>query len=789
LSEIEHTRRRRRRTVATLFVVMASALAGVGALSASAQGPSGDADTVFVNGRVMLYGDTSTPRAIMSSEINWAQALAVEDGLISYVGDDKGVQDQIGPDTEVVDLQNKMLMPGLGDGHMHGGPSADCNMGYEGGTIEDVLGKLKACLLRGDQVAHLKSNFVLNADLLQGEGLQPPGTRLDRHVLDRLSADPADDPFGTGTTRPIVVGNMDAHKSYTNTQAIVNGGLDENTPDPPDGFIGRDPDGYPNGQFSDFGADWGPRLPAPPNAAFLQKVNDYETANSVGITSVFQATGSGNSVATLKKLADAGKLTVHVNQALSAGGIRGVTDPAVIDKQIDGFDAIRAASSGYSNPASPGEITVDTVKVFCDGVPEFPGQTAAMLEPYRVNIGTPENPQWVPGELRGEDPSCEDAQLGYIELDRRRWNIHVHSLGDRATRASLNNFEAAMDANASWDRRDTLTHLQFVDDRDLARLGELGVVANFQAQLFQRDAWSTAGIEGYIAPDRMDNLYPAKDLIDGGAVASFGIDWPVTALKPWAAIEQAVTREGQVNAAQAIYPGTLNAGDGISLAQAYKASTIGVAYQMHLDDISGSIEVGKSADLIIVDRDPYNPPGGEAGSLAGAKADLTKAQDAAKAAMAQAAKSQEAKAAADAAVAEAVKGVKPAETKKTRAKARLKAAKVKLKAAKVKGRGEKRAKKGVKRAQKTLKRAKSALKVARQERGDAVAAAAAATAAAADAGNAATSADAAVVRAKRTLGERQQAWDTAHAEAIKDISNTQVLRTMLAGETVYRNAG
>ena len=602
------------------------ACAGLLAMTDSAGAGDDAADRVYVNGRVMLYPDDGSPEQMMSNSLDWAQAVAVTDGVISYVGTDEGADAFVGPDTEVVDLQNKMMMPGLGDGHMHGGPNTDCNMGYEGGTIEDVLGKLKACLLRADQVGALNSNALLSADLLQGEGLLPEGTRLDRHILDRLSADPADDPFGTGTTRPISVGNMDGHKEYTNTQAIVNAGLDENTPDPPDGFIGRDPDGYPNGQFSDFFGNWGTRLPAPPDSAYLRKIDDYETANSLGITTVFHAGGGGGSVNLLKRLADDGELTMHVNQGLSAGGIRGVDDPAVIDGQIANFNAIRQASDGYSNPASPGEINIDTTKVFCDGVPEFPGQTAAMLDPYRINVGTPENPQWVPGDWRGEEPSCEDARLGYIELDRAHWNIHCHCLGDRSTRVTLNNLEAAMDENATWDRRHTLTHLQFIDDHDLDRFGELGVVANFQAQLFQRDAWSVGGIEGYIAPDRMDNMYPAKDLIDGGAVATFGIDWPVTGLRPWAVLEQGVTREGQVNPAQAIYPGTLNPSDAISLAQSYKASTIGVAYQTHLDDITGSIEVGKSADMIVVDQDPFLLPGGIQAKLKEAKKKLKQAE-------------------------------------------------------------------------------------------------------------------------------------------------------------------
>jgi predicted amidohydrolase YtcJ len=591
-------------SVTTLAVVAGALALAAGAHERTGAGHHGDrnADTVFLNGRVLLYPKT---HHLISDRIDWAKAVAVDDGVITFVGNNGRARKHIGRRTEVVNLKGKTLMPGLGDGHLHGGPGQQCHLDYEGGTVEEVLGKLKDCLLRADQVEHLDSNFRLTATEFQGEGMQPPGVRLDRHVLDRLSADPADDPFGTGTTRPIVIRHMDNHKTYTNTQAIVNAGLDENTPDPPDGFIGRDPDGYPNGQFSDFRADWGPSLPQPPDFDYTSKISDYSHANSVGITSILHPGGGVDDLELEKRLADDGSLTVRVNQALSAFAVRGVDDPAVIDALVSDLNDARSEFDGYASPASPGDISVDTVKIGCDGVPEFPGQTAAMIEPYRVNIGTPEDPEWVPSDWRGEEPSCSDALLGFDRLDEAKWTIHTHSLGDRAVRESLDNFEAIQAENEPWDRRHTITHLEFVDDADIPRFGELGVVASMSLQWNQRDAWSVDGIEGYIAPDRMDNLYPARGVRKGGAVIAQGSDWPVTELVPWSAIEQAVTRTGEVNPARAIYPGPLSPQQSISLPRAVKASTIGVAYQMHREDEVGSIAKGKYADLIVTDQNVF----------------------------------------------------------------------------------------------------------------------------------------------------------------------------------------
>ena len=787
---------RRLRVLSLCAAVMFLAIAAVALLpggeSSNAAAP-GAADKAYVNGRVLLYPDSDE---MMSSDIGWAQAVAVRDGKISYVGDDEGVKQQIDSGTEIVDLKNRLMMPSLGDGHLHGGTEPMCNMKYEGGTVEDVLGKLKACLLRDDQVAHLNSNYRLSASYLMGEGMLPAGTRLDRHVLDRLSKDPSEDEFGTGTTRPIVVGHMDFHKTYTNTKAIVNAGLDENTPDPTDGFIGRDEDGYPNGQFADFRANWGPSLPAAPDANYLGRVQNIEFANSLGITAIHRPGGGLADLNAAKRLADEGELTVKLNQGLAGDTVRGETNPAVLDTWINGLNANRSNFDGYTSPESPGEVKVNTIKVFCDGVPEFPGQTAAMLEPYRTNVGTPENPQWVEGTWRGEEPSCEDAELGFVKLDRAKWNIHIHSLGDRSTRVSLDNFETAMKENATWDRRNSITHLQFIDDRDIPRFGELGVIASVQHQFNQRDGWSVDGIEGYIAPDRKDNMYPTKDLLDGGAVIAQGADWPVTPLVPWTAIEQAVTREGQVNPARAIYPGQLNGGDAITLEQAIKSSTIGVAYQMGFEKETGSIEVGKDADLIAIDKDPYNPPGGELEAMEDAKSGLAAATEGLKAEESSLASAQAGAASAVNALTDAkgVLGRATAESRKAKAarkkaRANLKKAKA-SKAMKKKAKAKKKAR--VKRAKKRLDRANRAAEGAAAKARAADKAASAAATAASSADRAVESAKDAVEAAKQkvttgkaTVSASEAAYEAAKAEAIKSVDSTKVLLTDLVGERVY----
>ncbi|HET7294015.1 MAG TPA: amidohydrolase family protein [Vicinamibacteria bacterium] len=581
------------------------ALVGVTILAGLSSGQTNAqlaADTVFLDGQVLLYPNGGS---LMSHLVSWAQAVAVKDGRIAFVGNNDGAKRRIGPNTRVVDLKGRILMPGLGDGHLHGGTEGStCPMDYEGGTVDEVLAKLKACLLRHDQVAHLKSKFVLRPDQFNVNGMAPAGTAITRQDLDRLSKEPSKDEFGTGTTRPIVIRDMGGHQTFTNTAAIVNGDLNEKTAQPPGAFIGRDPNGYPNGQFSDFSAKWGPSVPEERDAAYRATVADYRNANRVGITLILHPGGDVESLQVLKRVADDGNLTVRVNQAISAFEIRGETDPAAVDKLINGLNDVRRQYDGYRSPASPGDIAVDTVKVSCDGIAEFPGQTGAMLEPYRVNSGTIEKPVFVPGNLKGEDPSCSDATLGFDKLDQAKWTIHVHAIGDRATRDALDNFEASQAKNEPWDRRHTITHLEFVRDEDMARLAGLGVVASMSTVWFQRDMWTVTATEGFIAPDSMDDIYPAGGLVRGGAVLAIGNDWPVhPPWKPWTAIEQTATREGRANPKRAIFSGPLSAHHALTFPQAVKAGTIGVAYQMHRDDETGSIQEGKLADLIVIDKD------------------------------------------------------------------------------------------------------------------------------------------------------------------------------------------
>ncbi|WP_456696661.1 amidohydrolase family protein [Aeromicrobium sp. P5_D10] len=560
------------------------------------------ADKVMLGGRIVQFASDRTK----GDDAKFAQAIAVRDGKIAYVGNNAQAKRYIDSGTEVVQLAGKMVLPGIGDGHFHGVGHTQCHLNYEGGTLDDVLGKIKACLQRADESPYLDSDTVLTVSYFMGEAMLPVGTTLGRAELDRLSKTAAEDAFGTGTTRPIVVRNMDGHKYSTNSAAIEFAGITADTDPGTGGYIGIS-DGEPDGQFADFSpaSGFGDPLPPVADAAYNNRHENIKFANSLGITQMMRASGTEADLAVAKRLVDDGKMTVHYSQAISGRIIRNASE-GTVDGFVDTLEGMRATyGTKHTDPSSPGEMLLNTVKVFCDGVAEYPGQTAAMERPYRVNVGTAQNPRWIAGDKRGEEPSCDDSKLGFKKLDENKWNIHVHAIGDRAVRVALDNFESNLVSNPDWDRRHAITHLQFMNADDVPRLGELGVIASMSLQWAQRDGWTVEGAEGYHAKSVVDGMYPTRGLVNGGADIAAGSDWPVTDLVPWLWIENAVTREGEKNAKKGIHSGILGPQHRISLTEALKASTIGVSRQLAIDDRTGSLTPGKLADLVVIDRDLY----------------------------------------------------------------------------------------------------------------------------------------------------------------------------------------
>jgi predicted amidohydrolase YtcJ len=547
------------------------------------------ADSILVNGRILAF--SGPERHESASAPRFEQAVAIRDGRIVFVGASEQARKLAGPETAVTDLHGRMVMPGIVDGHFHGTRYTDCDLGYEGGTIPQVLAKLQACLDRPDQAGHKGSNVRLYARNFFAEALLPRGTQLTRDDLDRLD-----------TTRPVLVRNADGHKFWLNSRAIRNLGFDERTPVPPGGEIGHDANGRPNGFFADMEAvvEASGEIAPVPEAAQIELVRITNTdANRMGITTVFIPGAVEDRLPRWAQVQREGGLTVRANLALTANFVHETRNTAELAKRVAALDEYRRYAGGL--------ISVSSVKVECDGVIEYPAQTAAMLEPYNVNRGSLEHPVWVPGTKRGPDPACSAARPGFIALDKAGWQIHVHAIGDRATRDALDNFQAARDANGERDLRHTITHLQVIDAADIERFARLGVIASMSLQWARRDGYTVDNTAGYIEQALYERLYPAAELWRAGAIVAGGSDYPIDPLLPMVQIETTIDHTGE--SIPGVFPGVLSPKQRVEdLLAVIRMHTINAAYQMHMERDVGSIEVGKYADLVVLSQNLFEVP-------------------------------------------------------------------------------------------------------------------------------------------------------------------------------------
>ena len=252
-------------------------------------------------------------------------------------------------------------------------------------------------------------------------------------------------------------------------------------------------------------------------------------------------------------------------------------------------------------------VTIRTVKMFFDGVIEHPTQTAALLEPYRVNKGTKRNPRWAPGTSRGPTYFRQQvANRAIAALDAAGWQVHVHAIGDRAVRSALDAFENARRRGGRSGNRHTITHLELIHPSDFKRFGRLGVMASMQLHWAERDSYTVDSLKPYIGARRWRWVYPAGSLARAGATLCGGSDWPVDPLLPFRQIEIAVNRTA--DEVYEGYPKPLWRQEGLSLRASLAMHTRNSAFQLHQEKLTGQIRRGFAADLIVLDRDVLRAP-------------------------------------------------------------------------------------------------------------------------------------------------------------------------------------
>ncbi len=507
----------------------------------------------------------------------WAQAVAVRDGRIVAVGTDEDIRELVTAKTEVHDLSGRMLLPGFQDAHVH--PPI--------GGLELLRCSLADAYSREEYAAIIHTYAEEHPDVtwITGGGWSLdvfPGGTPTKDELDALVSE-----------RPVFLPNRDGHGAWVNSRALALAGITRETPDPPDGRIERDADGNPSGTLHEGAMDLVERImPAPTQGDYeegLRVAQQY--LHSLGITA-WQDAIVGGSCPTFEAYiatAERGELTARVVGALWWDRHRG-------EEQIEELLDRRAKGS-------VGRFRATTAKIMQDGIIE--NFTAGVLDPYLDHDGNPTGNRGL---------SFVDPELlkGYvIRLDREGFQVHFHAIGERAVREALDAVQAAREANGPNDNRHHIAHIQVIHPNDIPRFRRLGVVANGQP------LWAT--LEGqmvnltmpFIGPERSGWQYPFGSLVRSGAVLAFGSDWSVSSPNPLWEIGVAVNRLAPRTYPYLAGPEATEVfvpEERIDLPTAIHAFTMGSAYVNHLEHETGSIEVGKLADLVVVEENLFELP-------------------------------------------------------------------------------------------------------------------------------------------------------------------------------------
>ena len=513
--------------------------------------------------RVFLHGAIYT----VDSSRSWANALAIKDGRILFVGRDEDASQYTGRDTDVVDLAGKMVLPGFHDSHIHImiGKMADleCSL-LRLETPEEVAARLRECR----SLAGLgEDRWIVGGGW--GEWLWPDANP-QKGLLDQLFPD-----------RPVYLESSFGHAAWVNSKALALAGIDVGTRSPPAGVIEHDPDiGEPSGTLRDAAMllvkD---NLPAMTLEQRADRVRaGMALAHSVGITAVIEPGLDEDLLQPILYLADAGELAMRVRASLSPINWQ----PGVFDADV--FDFLEKRGQWRRD-----NLDVDSVKIYMDGVIEY--GTSPLLEPYA-------DPAYGSGEYFYTQEQVDEY---LTRFDAMGLQVHVHAIGDAAIRRALNGFEAMRRTNGMSDNRHQIVHLQLIHEDDRPRFGELNVAAVFQPLWAYPDPAALELDIPMLGEERTWQMYPIGSLQREGALIVGGSDYYVTDLNPLHAIEVAITRQDPYRNGGPI----LNEEERVDLGTMIAAYTINGAIQMGLDKEQGSIEVGKRADLVILDRNLF----------------------------------------------------------------------------------------------------------------------------------------------------------------------------------------
>lgn len=501
-------------------------------------------------------------------------AVAVNNGVIVAVVAETDIDALIGSDTEVVDLDGALLVSGFQDAHIHpvmgGIELLQCNL-TEATSGEDTLATIAEFA-----AANPDAEWILGGGWSMDHF---PGGTPTRQQLDAIVAD-----------RPVILSNRDHHGAWVNTKALELAGLDASTPDPADGRIERESDGYPAGTLHEGAVDLvlSVRPPVSDALAYAGLLRAQAELFALGVTGwqdamIGSAIGMPDLLQAYRHAIDDNALGAHVVGAQWWERTQGI-------EQVEEMIARR---DSLAETVSPDALSLGTVKIMVDGVAE--NFTAAMNEPYKDAHGHHTDNSG----LSFIDPELLKTYV--TALDAAGFQVHFHALGDRAVREALDAIEAARTANGPNDNRHHLAHIQVVDEADAARFAPLDTIANMQSLWACHEAQLDELTLPFLADGAESRQYPFGELKERGARLAAGSDWPVSSANPIDAIHIAVNRIAPDYPAEPLGAPHQR----LDLATALTAYTAGSAYVNHREHDTGAITPGHLANLVVLEPNPF----------------------------------------------------------------------------------------------------------------------------------------------------------------------------------------
>ena len=506
----------------------------------------------------------------------WASSVVVQNEKIIFVGSDDDASTFINKNSQIIDLNKKMILPGFHDIHVHpvhGGVTfLQCNLTDIRG-IDNLLSKIKNCAEeKGPNEWVLGGGWAVD----NFSAMNLP----DKKMLDEIVPD-----------KPVSLKSSDGHSLWANSIALEISNINESTIDPKNGAIERYPNSRePSGLLHEDSAmmlvmDNHPELTNKELIDGLKYSRDeFHRLGITGVQDALLKLDPGDPYFGLDAynyLDDRNELNLHVVTAMFWN------NGQPLKPQLERFKRVREKQKKSKN------VKATSIKIWQDGVIET--YTAAMKEPYsdRADLFS--------GELQNQ-PSKLNAAIE--ALDAEGFQIHFHAIGDYAIEVSFDSLQNAREKNGKRDSRHHISHIEVFQEKDISRFNELDVVANFQPLWAIEDEYITEHTWPKIGQERSKYLYPIGSVKRSGGKIAFGSDWYVTSVNPLDGIETAVTRLEP----NGLTKNPLGVNEEIGLADAIEAYTLNGAYVNFLDKKVGSIEVGKQADLIVLDKNLFEIP-------------------------------------------------------------------------------------------------------------------------------------------------------------------------------------